>query len=263
MKKYRRIKSKKRTRKKKSFISRFYFPILGLVVFSGIIIYSFFYFSPRLEIKNLEISGLTGVPEEDLSRAVKDKFTVSYSLFGQTGSIENIFLPSAGKIDSILKEFPQIESINLKKDYATGSLYLDVKEKTPFAEWRNGSSSCFLVGETGDYIKDCVPGENLGIRITDKDKTCEENGECRKTMLSAAKKISGVATSFSLQYGDFYVYSAEKLSLAVSGGCEFIFNPAKDIDWQIEELNIVLAKYFERAESCEYIDLRYDRVYIK
>jgi cell division septal protein FtsQ len=256
-----KLKTGRQRRKRKSFISKFYFPILGVVLFSGAAVYAFFYFSPQFEIKELKVSGIESTSEEELSRAIKDKFTISYSFFGKTGTIENIFLPAGKGIDEVLKDFPQIDSINVSKNFAKGSLLIDVKEKVPFVTWTEkfDNNNCYLFDARGSFIKNCESENNSLISVFEESRVCGKNEEIRKTVINSIEKIINNSRELGLSFSGFSLYSDDKLSLNLNQNCQIIFNPASDLDWQLEKLNIVLTqdKYISNLEKYEYIDLRF------
>ncbi|MFA5013687.1 MAG: hypothetical protein WC520_03980 [Candidatus Paceibacterota bacterium] len=259
--KYRRGKKLKTgRRKRKSFLSKFYFPVLGVVLFSGIIVYAFFYFSPQFEIKELKVSGLSSASEEELSRAIKDKFTISYSLFGKSGTIENIFLPLGNGTKDVLKDFPQIDSINVDKNFAKGSLYINVVEKKPFVAWTEkfNNNYCYWLDAKGSFIKECVLDDNL-IAVSEESRVCGENKELRKAIIDAIAKIVKSSNERNLAFTGLSLYSDDKLALNLEVGCQILFNPADDLTWQLEKLNIVLAqdKYSANLGNYEYMDLRF------
>ena len=61
------------------------------------------------------------------------------------------------------------------------------------------------------------------------------------------------------------IVSEERLNVKTSEGWEIYFNTADDLDWQVQELALVLEKQItpEKRRNLEYIDLRFSRVYYK
>jgi cell division septal protein FtsQ len=61
----------------------------------------------------------------------KSNATISLNILGNNLTSESLFIPSQGKISTLLENFPEIENINVKKDFFTKKIVIEVKEKTP------------------------------------------------------------------------------------------------------------------------------------
>ena len=58
--------------------------------------------------------------------------------------------------------------------------------------------------------------------------------------------------------------SENRLNIKTLEGWEIYFNPKKDLNWQIEEIKILLEQKIspENRENLEYVDLRFEKIYI-
>ena len=253
-----KTKRRKTGRRKKSIFKGFLFPS---VVFSLVLVLSaagFILFSPRFQITNVSVSGNSDIPSDQLQKVASATIKKSFSVMGMDFSTESIFLSAAGGVGSLLKAFPEIESVSVKKNFPNG-LSIQVVEKTPFALWCEefDKENCYLVDKSGSYIKDFPAGVAgaPGMRINEKEKSVSLE---KKDVLASIVKIeSGISTGqFSIS--DFNLFK-DKLTADTSANCQLIFVLDDTLDWQIEKLNIVLKneQYSKKIGSISYIDLRF------
>jgi len=70
--------------------------------------------------------------------------------------------------------------------------------------------------------------------------------------------------NLKLSAGEFLIKSDARFNIKISEGWEIFLNPQKDIDKQLKNLGIILKEKLpiERRKNLQYIDLRFDRIYI-
>ncbi|MFA5368580.1 MAG: cell division protein FtsQ/DivIB [Candidatus Paceibacterota bacterium] len=263
--KYSNKKSKilRKRRKKSGFFSKFYFPIIGAFLFATVALFGLFYMSSQFDIKNIKVGGMNNIPEEELIKLIKEKLTLSYSIFDKEIIIENFLLPNSKKISSVLDSFPQIESVDVKRDFKTGTIYFEIKEKTPTAVWIENFSQnnkCFLIDDNGTFIESCDNENIKGLILVEENKdVCEKDKQNRKDILIAVEKILKQVAKLNLSVKNFSVLSIDKLVLNLNQGCEIFFNPKDDLDWELKKLETVLKqdKYSKNLNNLEYIDVRF------
>lgn len=257
----RRLKGKKKRvirRRKKSIFTNFYF---SFSVFASIIVLStvgFFLFSPRFQIQELSVSGNKDISTEELKGIAEKGMKTSFSFMGFDISTASIFLSGNKGVDTLMKTFPEIEKVSVKKNFPNG-LSLEIVEKTPFAVWTDffDASKCYLVDAKGSFIKNYNSEEEYSslIKINQREKIKDLD---KKKALDSFSLIGKELNSNSIVASSFDVYE-EKVSVKSNIGCSIIFNINEDLDWQIEKLGIVLnnSKYSSNLNKLEYIDLRF------
>jgi cell division septal protein FtsQ len=254
-------KTLRKRRKSSGLFSKFYFPIIGGFLFTGVAIFGLFYASFQLNITDVKVGGMGNIPEDALLKAIKNKLTLSYSLFGKEITIDNFFLPQSKKMSSMLDDFPQIESIGIKRDYKDKSISFEIKEKKPTVAWKEAfSGDCFLADNNGTYIKDCGSEDISGlVEINEETDVCKNNTDARKNVILGAEKIIKQTAKLGILTVKFSLTENDKLSLDLDSGCKIFFNVNDDLDWELKKLEAVLKqdRYSGILAKFEYIDVRF------
>jgi len=265
-----------RLRKKSSiFRNRFFWSsILILMLLSGV-----FYlvsFSSFFQIKEIEISGNSGFAEasadqqkvffEDIQILVEKTIEKKILFF----SSKSIFLVNLNEIrERILKEFPQIAKVDLRRDFPD-KILIQIEEKKPIAIFcqTQNVKECFFIDEEGMIIefisgKDIleltkiignVETPNLGTRVIGKDYL--------DSILEIQKKLS---LEQKIEIKEF-IPSEEKLTVQTLEGWQIFFELSGNISDQILNLTVLLKEKIppENRRDLEYIDLRFgDKIYFK
>ncbi|MDD5696486.1 MAG: hypothetical protein PHO90_00740 [Candidatus Pacebacteria bacterium] len=245
----------KRKRKKKSFLSKLFFG-LALIVFSfGLGIFILYRFSPDMMIKGVEIVGGRTVSQDDIKDVAQELFVSSFNFLGREVAINNIFVSLEGKADKLLEQFPEIESVSIKKDYVKGLVYLEILEKEPAAVWCS-NGNCSLVDGKGSFIRSCPREENNDlVLIEEKEKG---SGLDKEEAVSASLYLNEKMKKYGLEAKIFSLFP-DKLVLEDVRGCDFIFSPSDDFDWQVEKMEAVLdqGEYLNNLSAFQYIELRW------
>ncbi len=247
--KKKRKHAKTRRRKKNKLL-------LGLALIGGSLLLGFgalYYFSPELSIKGVEVVGATTVPQEEVKKAAQELFSSSFNFLGKEITIDNIFVSLEGRANKLLEEFPEIEKVNIKKDYTKGIVYIEVLEKEPVAVWKE-NGKCSLLDAKGSFVKQCSGQDNFVI-IEQKEEIENLNKEeAIKAVLTLKKELE----HYDLKAENFSFF-ADKLVAEDLKGCDFIFSLGDDFDWQIEKMQTILnqEKYLNNLESFQYIELRW------
>jgi len=258
----RKIKNIRRRRKKQTFLSKFYFSLIGGFLFLGILGYGFFYFSSQFTIGDVKSASLSDSSEEKLVEIIKQKLTWSFSLFGREYSFNNFLISQNKKLSLILSEFPEIESIDIKRDYLQKNILFEVKEKQPIAIWQEkyNGSNCYFVDKNGTFIKncDCFSANGL-VLIKEENNICNQDLEFKKNILAQTKNLIKKIVELKLSFDNLSLFAKDKISFNLSNGCQIFFDPSGDLDWQVEKLVTVLGKsqYFDNLDNLKYIELRY------
>lgn len=259
-----------RTKKKRSpfriLKSKFFWlSLLFLGILSGLVY--LFIFSSVFQIKDIQVSGTNKSPKGEIKDII-------------SANAQNIFLTNfQGIINDILSRYPQIAKVNLKRKLPD-KLLAQIEERKPVAIFFRPDLKSGLRFFKGQLNNDYFLIDNQGIvfeKITNHDLNLPlikskaaiyrfDLGQeiVNKDYLEKILKInSGI--NHNVQISEISLISENRLNVKTLAGWEIYFNPKQDLAWQIEELDIVLKEKipFEKRENLEYIDLRFDKVYIK
>lgn len=262
MKKRRPYKTKKRVvkRNRKPFFKKksFWFSFL-FFAFGGGLSYILF-FSPYFQTEEVSILGAQTIAKDEVLKNFQMDGKISLNILGSDLVSESLFIPSHGKISSILENFPEIEDVQIKKDFFQKKIVIEVKEKTPICIWCL-KGNCVLLDKNATYIKDY--GDEIGFIKVNEYENYEDNlqawsNETKKDFLITL--ITVYKNNNEIKEFDIY---ADKF-LGKYKNVDFVFDPKENIDWQIEKMNIVLKKLNYIVDDLKYIDLRFgEQVVIK
>lgn len=247
MKKKRRYTKIRKRRKNKLL------PGLALVGFSLLLGFgAFYYFSSDFSIKGIEVAGAETVSQDEIKKAAQELFS-SFIFLGKEITMDNIFVSLEGKTNKLLEEFPEIERINIKKDYAKGIVYLEVLEKEPVVAWKE-NGECSLLDAKGSLVRQCSDQDNLAIIEQKEEIEKLDKKEAISSVLSLKKEFE----HYGLEAESFSLF-IDKLVVEDLRGCDFIFSLGDNFDWQIEKMQTILnqKKYLDNLEGFQYIELRW------
>lgn len=267
MKRYK--KSYKTVRKKSIFdvFKIFKYKASWIVLLSLIILGSLVYlfiFSSVFQVKNIEVSQTEKSLQEEIRNIISE-------------NSDNIFLSDIkGIVNKILDRFPQISSVSIKRKLPD-RLIAQINERVPVAVFcrsslssslkifgiRNGRE-CFFIDNQGIVFEEASGELTLPI-IKVKNSIYRFilgqeaiNKEYLEKLLSINNGLKDI------EINQINPVSKDRIDIKTSDGWDIYFNIREDIGWQIEKLNILLKEKLppEERGSLEYIDLRFDKVYI-
>ena len=259
----RRTKFSKRRIKKATFWSKFYFSLLGLAILSVIAAAGLTYYSSQFTFAPVKTAGIAGISEEELNKALADKFTFSYKVFGNEIAIPNFLTSQSQKLNSVLAEFPELESVDIKKDFFGKSLSFEVRAKQPVAIWEEdyiNPKKCYSIDKNASPIRNCEDiSERPNLTITEEKETIKDNQSFKKSVLEGAQNILKQVAKHGLSGNSFSLLAEDKLSFNLDSGCKIYFNIQDNLDWQIQKLETILNKseYANNLNNFKYIELRF------
>lgn len=262
VKKFSPFKTVKKSRRRKRGGSRnLIFSIFGFFVFILLGGVGYNYFIPKTDSREMKISGITSdnlIKEEDLKKAIDESFKFSYSLMGTKIETDNFLSSDRIKLDSILKKFPQIENIDIKKNSKTGEIVFDVKEKNPSVIWCE-DGKCMLADSLGVYFRDYNNEEKYQNLPRIEKKEWGDGVDYRKKIVGSVSEIGKSLEGIDYFKKQNYFAYSDRLVLTGEGKCEFIFNFNEDISWQLEKMRTILKKEEYIANIFNYgsVDLRF------
>jgi len=232
-------------------------------------VFYFLFFSPVFQIKKIIVTGEDKVPQEWIELLVEKKLE-NRLLFLKTKSI---FVIDSGQVEKdILNTFPQIAEVEIGRGLPD-AINLLVKERVGVAVWCE-DEDCFLLDNEGVVFERLAEADSSLMEIENLTLTEEVNlGEAAisKEIFSKVLEVkSKIEEDLDFLIVKASFVSEERLNLKTSEGWEIYFNLKGDLDWQVQELSLVLEKEIppecslarEKGEL-KYFDLRFSRVYCK
>lgn len=250
-----RIHRRKRNKtKKKGILKIFKNPkFLGNILFLVLFFSSLylFYFSSFFQVEQIEINA-QNLQIDDLKNKLGEGLKFSINFFGKEISTESIFLPLKPIISELKTSFPEIENINFKRKIPN-ILTLEIKERDPLAFWCQSleeKKDCSFVDKNSVFFQsNDFDGKDL-IKIEGEKKDVKEI--VKAIQLIKEKKDKSINE-------DKFVIFEDKLIMKISSGPQVFFDIKKNLDWQVEKLNILLKEKFsiDEIKNLKYIDLRF------
>jgi len=274
----RKFRKPYRIKKRKSiFKSRFFWSgILIVIIFCGI--FYLICFHSFFQIKEIKISGNSAFAEdradkqkvlfEGVQKIIEEKINQKILFF----SSKSIFLANFSEIKKeILKSFPPVDEINLKRKFPH-TILVQVKERKPLAIFCpirksttsngvNQNDNCFFIDKEGIIFEPIVTRsefvtlkKNIGWEINLGEKILGE--EKLSEILEVESKLRN---NLKITSEEILIVSDERFNAKTLEGWQIYFNFREDLGWQLTKLNAVLEKEIphEKRKYLEYIDLRF------
>ena len=242
------------------------------LAFVGVIFY-FFLFFQKFQIKNIIISGNEKVSSQDIKNIVLsevDKKIISFLNFNIKS--RSFFLADAKNIKKqILDSFPMAENVKVNKNFPE-SIIVEVKERSPFAVfYSQNNDDRFYIDENGVVFEQLQEfGQDmLAVRqLTNSGSIFLGKKAVEKNIMEAVLKIKkSLNEKFKIDIKEADISKSMRLDVKTGENWQIYFNlsPNSDIDLQITKLNLLLASEIslEERANLEYIDLRFERAYYK
>ena len=232
--------------------------ILALAVLSTF--FYLFFFLPTFQIKEIKVSGTEKVSQEAVEQLLEKQICKKILFLSSL----SIFLPSKNEIkQTIIKAFPQVEDIELRKEYPN-VLLVFIKERVAVGSWCNKEEKCFLIDKQGIIFEQAVDTQLPVIKSSYEEVPKLSAKIIKKEDMDVMLKISQqLDKDLKLKIVEFVMVSPSDLEAKTSEGWWIYFNPLnKDIDWQIVELKSVLEKEVSSRDNLEYINLRFEEISI-
>ena len=245
MKKYKKSFKTKKKKKKKAPNIKIILIVLAFLTISSGLIYLLF-FSSIFKIKRIEVLGAEKIADNEIKDIISGKANKS------------IFLTDLSNIkDYLIKEYPRIAKINIRRKMPD-TILAEIQERKPVAVLvKNGY---FILDKEGVAFErspnnsldlpEIIKQEYFDVRLGEKTIDRIED------ILEITKRI---------KTKQVIIISEKRLDIRTIDGFDAYFSLEKDINWQIEQLEIVLQEKIPLSErnDIEYIDLRFDKIYIK
>jgi cell division protein FtsQ len=239
------MRKRLRIKKKKPFFKKpiFWVSIFSFLIFLGI--FYIFFFSNFFKINEIEILGAEKIQKDDFEKFLREKVEK-----------KNIFLMKSSAIkNEILKNFPQISSVEIKRKFPS-TLVFKITERKEVAAFCQ-KEDCYLIDKEGIVFE---RGRSEGILKIERENFESEikpgNRVIEKEIL---EKILEISKKIEFGIEKVSIISEDNLHFKTSQGFEIFIDPQKDIDWQLTKLKVALENAIpkEKIGDLEYIDLRF------
>jgi cell division septal protein FtsQ len=239
MKKYK--KSFKIKKKRRLFTVKRVLVILLFLGSSSGLIYLFF-LSSVFKVKNIEVFGVERIPEKEIEGIVSSK------------TASNIFLANlANTKNYLIQTYPEIARVDIKR-ILPKTISVNIEERKPAAVLNN----TYTLDKEGVAFEKS-PNDSLP-QITDKSVGDIMLGDKAVSIMDIILNITK-----KIDTKEVVLVSDKRLDIKTTDGISVYFSLEKDIDWQIEQLQVLLQEEISSAQrkNIEHIDLRYDKIFVK
>lgn len=236
---------------------------LPLVILGGIAYFVFVH--NYFEIKNINISGLTTVSENEFRKEISKIFT---SRKWVVGKLSNYFLfPQDFAKAAIEGAFPKIGEVVIEKIYPE-IVNISVVERSAIGVWCR-TDNCFYFDKTGVIFEE-APKSFGGLMITVEDRRDREvkSGskvleEERIVLFEQAKNL--FSKNFPFAPVAFIVTSKDEIEILTSENWRILLDKKAHLEYQFSNLKYVLDEQIKiRRRELDYVDLRLgNKIYYK
>jgi cell division protein FtsQ len=223
----------------------------------------FLFFSSFFDVKKVKISGNEKVSREAIESLVQEQIVNDFRFLKN----KNINLISLEEIDkALLENFPQIAKVSSKKDLPN-TIEVQIEERKPALIFKQ-NENYFLSDKEGIIFEIISEADQQFAVIQDsllnkELKLGDRMGE-KETILKIIDLESKFKEELKIPAKELTIVSEDRLNIKTAEGWESYFDLKGDLNWQYVKLKAVLEKKVpsESRGNLEYIDLRFDRVYI-
>jgi len=254
--KYKNLRKKKRPILKNKF---FWFSILAIFISIGL--FYFFFFSPVFEIKEIEAMNVNFSNKQEVEKVIQEKIESKF-LFLKT---KNIFVFKRAVLEKeLLEKFPAIQGLEITKKLPKKVL-VKLIEKKPIAVGYF-QNNYFFIDEQGIAFKqsktEVIPKALPLIYFSNGLELGQSN--IKEIDLKAVVEANEmIALKIGLEE-NYYLILDDRIELSLTDNSFVVyFNAEKDISRQVDDLFLILKEHIQPDQNIEYIDLRFDKVFLK
>ncbi len=263
-KRYYQTNKRRYARKKKSILRNRFFWYFILLVIAGAGIFYFLVFSPIFQLKNVTIKGASFINASEIEDII-NKQAEKNILFLTTRSI--IAFNSKEIEALILEKFLPAEEVAIKRRFFN-KLIVNILERQARAVFCY-SDECFLLDQEGLAFQPTereIDFPNKAVIVSD------ESGELGRIAVSKEdlifiNDIFGLLKQRNILIKEFRAFPSKIEAIISESGLLVYFNPQKDPELQVQDLILVLDSQnspdLEGRRAQEYIDLRFDKIFLK
>jgi len=249
---------------KKSILrNRFFWIFFFLIIITGTGIY-FALFSPYFQVYQLSITGNRKIKSVDIQSVINSQLRKQL-LFWQS---QSIFILNQNQTEElILNKFPLIDNIKISKKLPD-ILIITVREKEAVGIYCGKNNLCFSIDKKGVIFEYGLLNDNLFTarsEIESGEISLGKQAVEEEFVSSLVSIFNKLKSNLNITPAEMIIINQERINVKMSENWEIYFNPSKDLDWQLTELDLVLKQEIpaEKRPMLEYIDLRFSKVYYK
>jgi len=257
-KKYSYKKTHRTKKKKPIFRNKIFWLGLLFLTILGAAFY-FIVFSSIFKIEEIQISGDIKIPVEEIRNIILEQIDKNYFK-------KSVFLVSLKEInEALLEKFPQVARITIDRSFPN-VLAVVVEERKAIAVFLQGEDYYFIDNEGVVFEKISeIPPQMLKI----KNSAWISDIGLGKRIFSKERmeqilKIDTKLNDLEISTMEVSIISDKRLNVEISEGWKIFFNLREDLEWQLTELDLLIKKRIppDKRKNLEYIDLRFEKIYI-
>jgi hypothetical protein len=224
---------------------------LFLLLVAGIIL------SPILKAREINVYG----NKEINSEAIKNNIQSINILLMTTNGLEN----------KLLKNFPKIAAVEIKKNITKRTIAVTIIEREGLGIiCKENTGNCFYVDKNGIIFED-APQTSGSLILLIKDFSSEEFSLGKKileeqiiTSITDFRKNLFSQTNIKINWFEIYTSPPKESKIITSEGWYLLLDLTRDTEKQLSILKAALNEKIKDRENLEYIDLRIEnRIYYK
>ncbi|MDD2672366.1 MAG: FtsQ-type POTRA domain-containing protein [Syntrophales bacterium] len=237
-----------KTKKKKS-ANRFFGLGIIFLILSGGLTYLLI-FSSVFQIKKIYVVGCEDLSSEEIKNIISER----------TNS--NIFLVNLNIVgDYLLNKYPKIAKANIKRKLPNAIL-AEIEERKPVVALKN--EEFYLIDKEGVAFEKT---SDIPANIPEVKKEVPFEIELGRPIIEkeVIDSVLKIAKNLTIPAKEILIVSKNRIDLITADGFTVYFNPEKNLDWQVEQLAILLKEEISAVgrKNIIYIDLRFNKIYVK
>ncbi|TSC75711.1 MAG: hypothetical protein G01um101430_205 [Parcubacteria group bacterium Gr01-1014_30] len=263
-----RYRKPHRHRRRKSIFKRKFFWVSSFTLASFAGLLYLFIFSDFFQVAGISVQGQESELAQHIEDLVEGRLEKKFLFIGS----RSIFLVNSGKLrEVILQKFPQVGELEIEKTFPN-ILNLALAERQEVGVFcftrrsfsEGGLDNCFLLDKNGvifapateDLTLPKLSNLTLETEPTLGSKVIDQ--ETLNIILELEKNLKNISPE------EFLLVSTERLNVKTQDGFEVYFSLKKSLGEQITALLTLLESALppEKRTLLEYIDLRFDRIFV-
>lgn len=251
-------------RKRKSIFRNKYFWFLILTILIAAGLFYFLLFSPVFQLKGVIVKGTSFIDPAELENFVNEQANKNIIFF----PTRSIVVFANNKTEQLVSEkFLQIDKIEIKRQFFN-KLSINVSEKESKAIFCF-SDDCFLIDKAGIIFQEI---ERKSISLNRAIITSDTKANLGEIVISQEDLNFIIQVFKSLKQKDTFISEFKVFPSKIEGIISeskllIYFNPQKNAEQQAQDLILVLENQnspeSNNGGAKEYIDLRFDKIFLK
>jgi len=224
-------------------------------------LFYFLFFSPFFQIKEIQTVNVNFSKKEEIEKKIEERIETKFFFF----KTKSIFLfKKANLKKELLAQFPPILDLEITKKLPK-TISVRLIEKKPIAVGFF-DDNYFFIDEQGiafkqsktEFIPKALPLIYYNNELEMGQKWVQKNE------LQAIVEINKMLAQKTGLEQEYYLIQDDRIELFLANNSFVLyFSAEKNINRQLDDLALILQERVNKGESIEYIDLRFDQIFIK